>query len=77
MTRMTENRPWVRAKVAMSLDGFTALTNGESQWITGPEAREDGRRYRCEAGAILTGIGTVLADNPSLTARVDGKLQSR
>ena len=60
-----------------SLDGFTALTNGESQWITGPEAREDGRRYRCEAGAILTGVGTVLADNPSLTARVDGKLQSR
>lgn len=77
MTRMTENRPWVRAKVAMSLDGFTALTNGESQWITGPEAREDGRRYRCKAGAILTGVGTVLADNPSLTARVDGKLQSR
>lgn len=77
MTRMTENRPWVRAKIAMSLDGFTALPNGESQWITGEAAREDGRRWRCVAGAVLTGVGTALADNPSLTARVDGKLQSR
>ena len=77
MTRMTENRPWVRAKIAMSLDGFTALLNGESQWITGEAAREDGRRWRCVAGAVLTGVGTALADNPSLTARVDGKLQSR
>lgn len=77
MTRMTEKRPWVRAKVAISLDGFTALPNGESQWITGPEAREDGRRWRCVAGAVLTGVGTVLADNPSLTARFDGKLQER
>lgn len=77
MTRMTEGRPWVRAKVAMSLDGYTALVSGESQWITGPEAREDGRRWRCVASAILTGVGTVLADNPSLTARVDGRLQER
>ena len=77
MTRMTEQRPWVRAKVAMSLDGFTALGNGESQWITGEAAREDGRRWRCVAGAVLTGLGTVLADNPSLTARVEGKLQER
>ena len=77
MTRMTEGRPWVRAKVAMSLDAYTALPNGESQWITGPQAREDGRRWRCEAGAVLTGIGTVEADNPSLTARVNGKLQQR
>ena len=77
MTRMTEHRPWVRAKVAMSLDGFTALANGESQWITGEAAREDGRRWRCEAGAILTGVGTVMADEPSLTARVNGLLQER
>ena len=77
MTRMTEHRPWVRAKVAMSLDGFTALANGESQWITGEAAREDGRRWRCEAGAILTGVGTVIADEPSLTARVNGLLQER
>lgn len=77
MTRMTEHRPWVRAKVAMSLDGFTALANGESQWITGEAAREDGRRWRCEAGAILTGLGTVMADEPSLTARVNGLLQER
>lgn len=77
MTRMTEHRPWVRAKVAMSLDGFTAMANGESQWITGEAAREDGRRWRCEAGAILTGVGTVMADEPSLTARVNGLLQER
>ena len=77
MTRMTEQRPWVRAKVAMSLDGFTALRSGESQWITSDTAREDGRRWRCVAGAVLTGLGTVLADNPSLTARIDGKLQQR
>lgn len=77
MTRMTENRPWVRAKVAMSLDGFTALPNGESQWITDSDAREDGRRWRCVAGAVLTGVGTVLADNPSLTARINGELQER
>ena len=77
MTRMTEQRPWVRAKVAMSLDGFTALANGESQWITGEAAREDGRQWRCVAGAILTGVGTVLADQPSLTARVGGFLQER
>ena len=77
MTRMTEHRPWVRAKVAMSLDGFTAMANGESQWITGEAAREDGRRWRCEAGAILTGVGTVMADEPSLAARVNGLLQER
>ena len=77
MTRMTQNRPWVRAKVAMSLDGYTALPDGQSQWITSEEAREDGRRWRCVAGAVLTGVGTVLADNPSLTARNNGKLQAR
>ncbi len=77
MTRMSEHRPWVRMKVAMSLDGFTALPDGKSQWITSETARNDGHRYRSEAGAILTGIGTVLADNPTLTARPDGVLSQR
>ena len=77
MTRMSEHRPWVRMKVAMSLDGFTALPDGRSQWITSESARNDGHHYRSEAGAILTGIGTVLADNPTLTARPDGVLSAR
>ena len=77
MTRMSEHRPWVRMKVAMSLDGFTALPDGRSQWITSESARNDGHHYRSEAGAILTGIGTVLADNPTLTARPDGILSAR
>jgi diaminohydroxyphosphoribosylaminopyrimidine deaminase/5-amino-6-(5-phosphoribosylamino)uracil reductase len=71
ITRMTKNRPFVISKIAMSLDGKTALANGESQWITSPEARADVHRFRAESSAILTGIGTVLADNPSLNARVD------
>ena len=77
MTRMTEHRPWVRMKLAMSLDGLTALPDGTSQWITSAAAREDGRRYRSEAGAVLTGIGTVLADDPQMTARLDGRLCPR
>lgn len=77
MTRMSEHRPWVRMKVAMSLDGITALPDGRSQWITAEAARNDGHHYRSEAGAILTGIGTVLADNPTLTARPDGLLSAR
>ena len=60
----------MRLKMAVSLDGRTALSNGESQWITGPAAREDVHRWRARASAILTGSGTLLADNPSLTARV-------
>ena len=67
--RMNTGRPWVRVKVASSLDGKTALSNGISQWITGPAARRDGHRYRARSCAILTGIGTVLADDPALTAR--------
>lgn len=67
--RMTRGRPWVRSKLAASLDGRTALANGASQWITGPAARSDVHRFRARAGAILTGIGTVLADDPRLTAR--------
>jgi diaminohydroxyphosphoribosylaminopyrimidine deaminase / 5-amino-6-(5-phosphoribosylamino)uracil reductase len=69
--RMTENRPFVRSKLAMSLDGRTAMASGESQWITSPESRADVHRLRAESSAILTGINTVLADDPSLTARID------
>ncbi|MDQ2818993.1 MAG: bifunctional diaminohydroxyphosphoribosylaminopyrimidine deaminase/5-amino-6-(5-phosphoribosylamino)uracil reductase RibD [Pseudomonadota bacterium] len=68
-SRMQRGRPWVRLKTAASLDGITALDNGESQWITGPEARADGHAWRARASAILTGIGTVKADNPQLTVR--------
>jgi diaminohydroxyphosphoribosylaminopyrimidine deaminase/5-amino-6-(5-phosphoribosylamino)uracil reductase len=69
--RMTKNRPFVRSKLAMSLDGRTALASGESKWITSAEARADVQRLRAESSAILTGINTVLADDPSLNARVD------
>ena len=69
--RMTQNRPFVRSKLAMSLDGRTAMASGESQWITSPESRADVHRLRAESSAILTGINTVLADDPSLTARID------
>ena len=69
--RMTENRPFVRSKLAMSLDGRTAMASGESKWITSAEARADVHRLRAESSAILTGINTVLADDPALNARVD------
>ncbi|MFZ9505902.1 MAG: bifunctional diaminohydroxyphosphoribosylaminopyrimidine deaminase/5-amino-6-(5-phosphoribosylamino)uracil reductase RibD [Burkholderiaceae bacterium] len=72
VSRMTRGLPWVRMKVAASLDGFTALPDGRSQWITGEAAREDGHRWRARACAILTGIGTVREDNPQLTARLEG-----
>ena len=68
-SRMLRGTPWVRLKVASSLDGTTALTNGASQWITSPEARADGQAWRARACAVLTGIGTVLADNPRLDVR--------
>lgn len=68
-SRMTRGRPWVRVKVAASLDGATALANGASQWITGPEARADGHAWRARACAILTGVGTVRADDPRLDVR--------
>ncbi len=70
--RMRYGRPWVRAKLAVSLDGRTALSSGESQWITGEDARADVHSWRARSSAILTGSGTVLADNPALNARVDG-----
>jgi len=69
VSRMTRGRPWVRLKIAATLDGRTALANGKSQWITGPEARRDGHRWRARACAIATGGGTVRADDPRLTVR--------
>ena len=70
LSRMQRQKPWVRMKIAASLDGQTALQNGQSQWITGPEARADGHAWRARACAILTGIGTVLEDNPLLDLRL-------
>ena len=72
VSRMTRGRPWVRLKVAASLDGKTALENGQSQWITGAAARADGQRWRARACAILTGIGTVRDDDPQLNVRLAG-----
>ena len=69
VSRMTRGRPWVRMKLAASLDGRSALANGVSQWITGPEARRDGHRWRARASALLTGIGTVVLDDPRLDVR--------
>jgi diaminohydroxyphosphoribosylaminopyrimidine deaminase/5-amino-6-(5-phosphoribosylamino)uracil reductase len=69
VSRMARGRPWVRLKVATSLDGRTALPDGRSQWITGEDARADGHAWRARACAILTGIGTVRDDNPQLTVR--------
>ena len=69
VSRLTRGRPWVRLKVAATLDGRTALSDGTSQWITGAEARRDGHRWRARACAILTGAGTVRADDPRLTVR--------
>ena len=69
VSRVTRGRPWVRLKMAASLDGRTALMNGESQWITGEAARADGHRWRARACAVLTGIGTVLQDDPRLNVR--------
>lgn len=69
ISRVTRGRPRVRLKVAASIDGATAMASGESQWITGPAAREDVQELRAMSGAVMTGIGTVLADDPSLTVR--------
>ncbi len=70
--RMQAKRPFVRSKLAMSLDGRTAMASGESQWITGAAARIDVHKLRARSSAIITGIGTVLSDNPSLTVRPEG-----
>ena len=71
-SRMIRGTPWVRMKIAASLDGITALPNGQSQWITGEAAREDGHLWRARACAVLTGAGTVLEDDPRLDARLPG-----
>lgn len=74
LMRVEHGRPWLRLKLAMSLDGRTALADGRSQWITGEHARADNMRWRARSSAILTGIGTVLADDPHLTVRLpDGE----
>lgn len=70
LSRVERGRPWVRVKLAASLDGRTAMADGSSKWITGEAAREDVQRWRARAGAILTGAGTVLADDPQLTVRL-------
>ncbi len=67
--RMRTGMPWVTVKLAASLDGKTALANGNSQWITGPEARRDVQRHRAQSCAVLSGAGTVMSDNPSLNVR--------
>lgn len=69
---MAHKRPWVRVKAAVTLDGKTAWPDGESKWITGPEAREDGHRYRARSGCVLVGRRTVEFDDPRLTARIEG-----
>ena len=69
-SRIERGRPWLRVKLAASLDGRTALASGASQWITGAPARADVQQWRARSGALLTGIGTVLADDPSLTLRL-------
>lgn len=69
VSRMTRERPWLRVKIAASMDGKTALGNGASQWITGPDARRDGHRWRARSCAVMTGIGTLQDDDPLLTVR--------
>jgi len=73
ISRMSHGRPWVRTKLAASLDGRTALTNGQSKWISSDAAREDVHRWRARSSAVLTGIGTLLADDPTFTVRLPGE----
>nr|WP_036302493.1 bifunctional diaminohydroxyphosphoribosylaminopyrimidine deaminase/5-amino-6-(5-phosphoribosylamino)uracil reductase RibD [Methylotenera sp. L2L1] len=75
VARMTRGLPYVRSKIAASLDGRTALSNGKSQWITGEAARQDVQHWRAQSCVILTGIGTVLADDPSMTVRLDSAIR--
>ena len=72
VSRIERGRPWLRVKLACSLDGRTAMANGDSKWISGAASRSDVMRWRARAGALLTGSGTVLADDPQLTVRLDG-----
>ena len=69
--RMRKGRPWVRVKTAISMDGRTALGNGDSKWISSEDSRRDVQKWRARSSAVLTGIGTVLADNPAMTVRLD------
>ncbi|KLJ02562.1 bifunctional diaminohydroxyphosphoribosylaminopyrimidine deaminase/5-amino-6-(5-phosphoribosylamino)uracil reductase RibD [Luteimonas sp. FCS-9] len=71
LSRVERGRPWVRVKLACSLDGRTAMADGESKWISGPQSRADVMRWRARSAAILTGSGTVLADDPALTVRLE------
>lgn len=71
LSRVVRGRPWLRVKLAMSLDGHTALASGESKWISGEASRRDVMRWRARAGALMTGSGTVMADDPQLTVRLD------
>lgn len=73
ISRMERQRPYVRLKMAMSLDGRTAMASGESVWITGDAARRDVQLLRAQAGAVLTGVGTVLADDPSMNVRLSAQ----
>ncbi|MDE2136883.1 MAG: bifunctional diaminohydroxyphosphoribosylaminopyrimidine deaminase/5-amino-6-(5-phosphoribosylamino)uracil reductase RibD [Gammaproteobacteria bacterium] len=77
LKRMRYGRPWVRVKLAMSLDGRTALANGASRWISGEAARADVQRWRARSSAVLTGVGTVLADDPRLDVRPGGDATGR
>jgi len=70
--RMQSGLPWVRVKLGASLDGRTALANGASRWVTGPPARQDAQRFRARSSVVLSGSGTVLADDPALNVRIDG-----
>lgn len=76
LMRMRHGRPWVRIKLAQSMDGHIALSDGSSQWISGPEARADVQHWRARSDAILTGVGTVLADDPSLNVRISERAGS-
>jgi diaminohydroxyphosphoribosylaminopyrimidine deaminase/5-amino-6-(5-phosphoribosylamino)uracil reductase len=74
LMRMRRGRPWIRVKIAISLDGRTALQNGDSKWISSEASRRDVQHWRARSSAILTGIGTVLADDPGMTARLDSEV---
>jgi diaminohydroxyphosphoribosylaminopyrimidine deaminase/5-amino-6-(5-phosphoribosylamino)uracil reductase len=73
VSRLVRGRPWVRLKLAASLDGRTAMASGESQWITGAAARQDVQRLRARSSAIITGVDTVLADNPAMNVRLEAQ----
>lgn len=75
ISRMSRGQPYVRSKIAASLDGRTALSNGKSQWITSAPSRQDVQHWRAQSCVVMTGVGTVLADNPSMMARLEGTLR--